>query len=408
MAGGGGDLNSAQKRVFILTYIVYASYYLARLNLSASLPSISEDLEYSRFTLGLIGGAFSLSYAIGQFINGQLVDRFGAKRIALLGLILSAAMNILFGYAGLLIFFLIAWSINGYAQSTGWPSVVKIISNWFKSSIGTVGGAFGSCFLVGNMIAWPLLGYITSNYGWRSAFLAPPFLLILMAILLFLCVDERPQGDGESATADLLRVKPGFKQILLSRNLIVISLAYTLLQFVRSGFTLWAPSYLFEKYRLSLDLSGYIAALIPIGGIVGSTIAGWVSDRTRFGRTCIMFVLILFLSLTLFTFYHAASYSIQLGMILLFLSGLTLYGPHVLMATVIPMEHKDRYGAASVAGFIDGVGYIGLTFADPFIGWIVDAHGWNGAVSFWLISSLAAAFLIGILSWNNLKRGEST
>ena len=115
-------------------------------------------------------------------------------------------------------------------------------------------------------------------------------------------------------------------------------------------------------------------------------------------------MLILFLSFTLFMFYRVASYSFQLSIALLFLSGLTLYGPHILMATVIPMEHKDTYGAASVAGFIDGVGYIGSTFADPFIGWIVDLQGWNAAVTFWLISSLAAALLVGGLSWSSMKR----
>jgi len=75
---------------------------------------------------------------------------------------------------------------------------------------------------------------------------------------------------------------------------------------------------------------------------------------------------------------------------------------------VIPIEHGESYGAASVAGFIDGLGYIGSTFADPFIGWIVDAQGWDGALTFWLISSLAAALLIGMLSWSDMRKGCSS
>ena len=380
--------------------MVYASYYLARLNYSIAIPSISEDLQYSKFALGLIGGAFSISYAIGQFVNGQLVDSLGAKRIALSGLILSAFMSLLFGYTDLLILFVIIWGINGYAQSTGWPSVVKIISNWFKSSIGTIGGVFGSCFLVGNMIAWPLLGYITTNYGWRAAFLAPPFLLVLIVIIFYLGVNEKPEDGEQTVKIEVFHVKSRFKQILLSKRLITISLAYMLLQFVRSGFTLWAPSYLFETWSLSLDVTGCMAAVIPLGGMIGSMIFGWLSDRAKWlERQTIIFLLILSLSFTLLAFYYVASYNPQIGIILLFLSGLALYGPHILIATVIPIEYGEKYGAASVAGFIDGVGYIGLTFADPFIGWIVDIKGWSGAITFWLISSVAAAFLMGILSW---------
>ena len=271
--------------------MTYASYFLARLNFSVALPSISGDLQYSKFALGLIGTAFSISYAVGQFVNGQLVESLGAKRIAILGLILSAVTSLLFGYADLLIFFVIIWSINGYAQSTGWPSAVKIISNWFKSGIGTVGGVFGSCFLVGNMIAWPLLGYITTNFGWRTAFLAPSLLLVLMAIIFCLCVDEKPEGSRQVRKTAFPKVKSRFKRILLSTEIVTISLAYMLLQFVRSGFTLWAPSYLFEMYGLSLDITGYIAAMISIGGIVGSAISGWLSDRAKsFGRNPIIFM----------------------------------------------------------------------------------------------------------------------
>ena len=147
-----------------------------------------------------------------------------------------------------------------------------------------------------------------------------------------------------------------------------------------------------------------MATAIPIGGIAGSIISGWLSDRAKnFRRTSIIFILILFLSLTLLTFYHAASYGFQVGIALLFLSGLVFYGPHTLIVTVIPMEHRDTYGAASVAGFIDGIGYVGSTFADPLIGWIVDIQGWSGAVTFWLLSSLIAALLVGSISWGSKK-----
>ena len=389
-----------------MTYVTYASYYLARLNFSIALPLMGEDLQFSKLALGLIGGAFSISYAIGQFINGQLIDSLGAKKIAVIGLILSAAMNLLFGYADLFILFVIIWCINGYAQSTGWPSVVKIISNWFKSGLGTVGGAFGSCFLVGNTIAWLLLGYITANFGWRNAFLAPSILLMSMAVLFYLGIEEKPKESKHDKKAGKTEaVKSRFKRILFSKEIVTISLAYMLLQFVRSGLTLWAPSYLFETYGLPLDVTGYMATAIPIGGIAGSIISGWLSDRAKnFRRTSIIFILILFLSLTLLTFYHAASYGFQVGIALLFLSGLVFYGPHTLIVTVIPMEHRDTYGAASVAGFIDGIGYIGSTFADPLIGWIVDIQGWSGAVTFWLLSSLIAALLIGSVSWSGRRK----
>ncbi|MBS7614089.1 MFS transporter, partial [Candidatus Bathyarchaeota archaeon] len=151
-------LNSGRKYVFLVAYVTYALLYLARLNFSIALPLLNEELGYSKFTLGLIAGSFSISYAIGQFIHGQFVDRYGPKKIILTGLLFSALMNMLFGYVNALIPLIIIWAINGYAQSTGWPAVVKLVSSRFKSRLGKVGGLFGSCFLTGNMIAWPILG----------------------------------------------------------------------------------------------------------------------------------------------------------------------------------------------------------------------------------------------------------
>jgi len=384
--------SSEQIRVFILMYVAYASYYLARLNFSIALPEMGEELLHPKLSLGLIGGAFSICYAAGQLVHGQLADRLGAKRIILLGLVLSAIANALFGQIDFFTLMIVIWGMNGYAQSTGWPAVVKILSSWFRTDLGKVGGFFGSCFLVGNLVAWPVLGYIVANFGWRASFLAPPLVLISMACLLYWGVSDRPEEAQRKAAAP--GVKSGLRQILRSKRLVTIALAYVLLQFVRSGLSLWAPSYLFERYDLSLDSASYGAAVIPLGGIVGSMISGWLSDRMRrYGRALTMSILILSLSLTLLAFYYAASYSLQVGLILMFLLGLTFYGPHVLMVTVIPMEHEESHGGAGVAGFIDGMGYIGSTFSDPFTGWIVDTQGWNGAMGFWLVSSLAAAFL---------------
>ncbi len=338
----------------------------------------------------MIAGSFSISYAIGQFIHGRLVDSYGPKKIIFIGLLLSALMNTLFGYVDALIPLIIIWAVNGYAQSTGWPAVVKLVSSKFKSGLGKIGGLFGSCFLVGNMVAWPILGYLVFNYGWRIAFIIPSIILIALAILLYLTV-----GEAQKLKVDHSKQVVNLKRLFSSRELIVIALAYILLQFVRSVFTLWAPSYLFEKYTLSLDLASYGAAVIPLGGIVGSIISGWFSDRMeKSGRRSAICILTLFLGFIIVMFNYASYLGFEVGVISLFLVGFSLYGPHVIISTVIPMEFDESYGGASVAGFIDGMGYFGSMFAESFTGWLIDVHSWNGAIIFCLISSLSATVLI--------------
>ena len=83
----------------MILWITYASFYLGRINFSVALPRIMDDSGWTRADVGAIGTAFFWAYAIGQFINGQLGDRFGARLLITVGLTVSALMNLLFALA---------------------------------------------------------------------------------------------------------------------------------------------------------------------------------------------------------------------------------------------------------------------------------------------------------------------
>ncbi|MEM3786788.1 MAG: MFS transporter [Nitrososphaeria archaeon] len=381
-----------RERVFLLSYFSYALLYLARLNFSVALPLISLEFDLSKFSLGLVGGAYSFSYALGQFVHGQLVERYGPRKILLCGLLLSAVMNLLFGFVDSFVLFFVVWAVNGFAQAAGWPSVVKLVGSSFSSGYGRVGGFFGSCFLVGNMIAWPIVGYIVSVYGWRMGFIVPSVVLVMLVFVIYFYVKDSENDIVERRKFVWIE---NFRRLFSSRNIVVIALAFVLLQFVRSVFTLWAPTYLFERFGLSLELASYFAVTIPFGGIWGSIFSGWLLDRFKnFGRSAVLCLLVSLLSILTLVLYFSTYISLGFGIFLLFLIGFSLYGPHVVMSSVIPMEFDKKFGGASVAGFIDGLGYFGLMLADSFTGWLIEAYGWNGVIMFCFINSILTIILL--------------
>lgn len=393
-------------RIFTIAYLTYATYYLARLNLSVALPAMSLELGYSKFFWGLMGGVFTTVYGLGQFANGQFVERYGVKKVVTIGLVLSAAVNALFGFTELAMVMILLWAVNGYAQSTGWPSVVKLVGGTFdKKSMGKAGGVFSTCFLVGSMIVLSASGYIVAKFGWRAAFILPSSILIMSAILFNIGVGVRekvPRQTGRNTTPDHV-----FQRLILSKRLMTIALAYVMLQFVRSGLSLWAPSLILEVHRVPLEYASYSAAIIPLGGIVGSIASGWISDKYSSSRRMpVMLVMTLCLGFILPMLYVFSECGLAVSALLLFLSGLTLYGPYNMIATTVPMELDDRYGTGRVAGFLDGIGYFGTAFADPLTGGIIDSSGWGGAIVFWTVNAFFASVLILILSLGEKKENE--
>jgi len=90
-------LKAWQSRVFLVLWITYASFYIGRVNFSVALPGIMAEFGWTKADVGAIGTALFWAYAIGQFINGQLGDKFGSRVIITVGLTVSALMNLSFG-----------------------------------------------------------------------------------------------------------------------------------------------------------------------------------------------------------------------------------------------------------------------------------------------------------------------
>jgi len=75
-----------------------------------------------------------IAYGIGQFINGQLAERIRPRVLLALGMISSAVLNLIFGLGTGFYFLLFVWAMNGYSQSLGWTSCMRVAKAWFPAS----------------------------------------------------------------------------------------------------------------------------------------------------------------------------------------------------------------------------------------------------------------------------------
>ena len=408
-------LSSWKYRILVSVWITYACFYLGRVNMSVAIPGIINEFSMTKTEIGLILTALFSLYALGQFINGQLGDKFGARKLITFGLLASAVINAIFGFTGnFLAGMIILWALNGFFQSMGWSPSVKTIANWFPKR-GRVAGLLGTSYQIGSALSWALSGFVVGMFGWRWAFWVPAVIMVFVAIHFFVRVRNAPEEVGlptvEEMSDGVFEEKGkrkdehlGFlftlKTVLMRKEIWIVALGLFFLNIVRYGFMDWAPTYLFEVQNATISTAAYKAMIIPIAGSIGAIFSGWASGKFfKSRRAPIAAIMLFILALFCWLYPKLPVDAWLMGLVFLAIIGFATYGPHVLMVTTMPMDFGTRKAAASATGFIDGWGYIGAAITGVGSGFLIDNFGWNSAFYFWIIGALAAAILMLSL-WN--------
>jgi len=151
--------------------------------------------------LGEIDLAFLGVYAIGMFFAGHLGDRVDLRILLTIGMIGTGLFTAAFG-AGYwfnihsFYYFLGMQMMAGLFQSSGWPSVVAVVGNWFgKSKRGLIMGIWNAHTSVGN-ISGSLIAAAMLKYGWSWSFAVPGIMIALVGLTVFLLLPVSPDVIG--------------------------------------------------------------------------------------------------------------------------------------------------------------------------------------------------------------------
>ena len=412
-----------QTKMFWLMWVTYASFYLVRVNISVALPGIMEEFGLTKTNMGMVLSSLFIMYAIGQFINGQLGDKLNSRKIITIGLLSSAILNVLFGFTGGVIgFMMVIWGLNGYVQSMGWGPTVKAAASWFPRKIrAKISGRLGTCYVLGGALSWLLAGYIISQYNWRYTFWIPSIIVAAVAINWYVRARNSPEEIGLPSVEDqekgiestkIVKDKHiGFKETLRLTlgNSVVWYAAMALfgLNIVRYGFMDWAPTYMFEEQGAHISIAAYKAMAFPIAGGLGAIFAGWVADKFFNSRKApISFIMLTLLALFCYLYRIVPGESWELSLVILLIIGFLTFGPHVLIVAAIPMDLGNRKATSSVTGFIDSMGYVGASLTGIGTGYLVDNFSWDSAFYFWIFGAVFAAIMI-LFVWKHELKKES-
>ncbi len=398
-----------QIRAFFSMGILYLFYYFCKYNLAMATKDIQDEFGFSNKTFGMIITVFTLTYAAGQFLNGFLGDRYGPKRILIMGGVGGVIANVCFGMSGTLTFFIAFWAINAYFSSCGWAPGSRIMFDWFpENRWGTWMGIFNALCYSGAFLVFPIATYAVDRWGWRSAFFVCPAFLLTMTIAYLWLGRSSPKEAGlKTEWQQQEEHKPvkrtGRREYWIAFTNLKMNIAYISgfgANFVRWGILSWMVKILAEPldkggFGMSLIAAGWITSFASLGGAFFSLILGPISDRLFKGSRW-QTILVAFILGSLPLFYIAKGPVILSYPMGVFLLGTAMFVSGGLIQAVqtplfaLPGDILGREISGTGVGIMDGWMYVGASFAGVFMGWWLDSYGLTSGI--WLMG------IVGIIS----------
>lgn len=403
-------------RVLYSTVAGYALFYFVRANLPIAAPAITREFHFSNTQWGLVVSAATIVYAFSKFLSGVVGDRANPKYLLGLGLLLSACVNLFFGFGAGLGFFIALWALNNAFQGTGVPPCVRLLTYWFSPrEIGRAWGIWNASHQIGGAIILLAGGFLVSHFGWRSAFWVPALVCVAGSLWIMNRLTDSPESvglppvevyKGEAREGDAAPPIP-FRAIFATHILWngwvwVVSAANFFIYVVRIGILTWAPKYLIEAKGFTLQGASFAGASFEIAGIFGAIAAGWLSDivfRGRRGPVSVGYLLLL--TVFLLALFHAPQGNVPTMCLIFTALGFLVYGPQMLVA-VAAADFATKVASSSAVGLTGLFGYIGASFCGLATGILADRFGWNGALWLYVGSAVAGCLLLAT-TWNKVS-----
>jgi sugar phosphate permease len=393
---------SRQRRlIFGLSWLTYAAYYLGRKSLSVVKTSLSEQLGLGISALALIDTVYLVAYACGQVPSGLAVDRWGARRVLVLGLGVSALACALFAGGSSALVFALCFGLNGLAQATGWPGTTKLMAEAFSPQArGRVMGWWSTCYQLGGIVATALATYLFAHFGWRAAFGLPALGLLLMAATLAFALPRTAAGTAEPERATASR------SALRSGVLYYYGAAYFGIKLIRYSLLFWLPYYLHTSGGLDPVSSGYTSTAFEIGGLVGCIGFGYAADRLPHARGVVASLGLFGLSGALLLYTAGAVHSVAWHAAALALIGALLFGPDALISGAAAQDAVSRAEAATAVALVNGLGSVGALFQGVLTVTARAALGWDGLFRVFVGLAFVSALCLWP-AWRGRARAES-
>jgi MFS family permease len=406
--------------VFMLWFVCFFNY-ADRQAIFSVFPLLKQEMGLSDVQLGIVGAAFMWVYAGFGAIAGIVGDRFQRKTLIIGGLIFWSLVTIGTALSTNYVHLVICRALEGFGEAFYFPASMSLLSDYHSKETRSKAMSFHqSSVYAGTIAGGTVAGFMGQYYGWHTSFYLFGGLGVLLGVILlgFLKEPVRVQAEEQAEIQDsshlLLDLKQGnildsIKQVFKQPMVWVLMAVFVGANFVASIFLTWMPSFLYNKFNMSLSMAGLNATFyLQMASVLGVISGGFLADKLvktyRGGRMM------------------AQSIGLIMGVPFIFLAGWTLSIPILILALIGFGYFKGLYDAniwaslhdvvkpknrATAVGFMNSIGWFGGGIAPIAIAYAGTKYGMSASISATSALYLVVGLLLIFGIWKFMRNQKS-
>lgn len=353
----------------------------------------AEDFGWSRTTITSGNAIGKMVIALFAFASGWIIDRFGPRRIMLVGIVLGGIALVGLGNMTSLWQFYFFYFISSMAYMTAGPLPNQVlISRWFNTNRGKAMGFAYIGIGVGGMFVPQIARLFNVNFGWHTSLMLLGLLMVVVAFPMIWFVKDNPQKTVVNKQNDEPKVP--FLEVLKRRNVYLLLIGSMCSIGAVAGTAQHLKLFLSTDLGYSQEIAANMFSMILGSSIIGRILMGWLSDK--FPKKYVMILIYLLVAGAIPLLYFAAS-TPAIIYVFAFIFGVGLGGDYM----IIPLMAAELFGVkilGRIMGIVITADVLGEAFAPVLVGYIRDqtgsyTNGFTTLIILAVIGTIAISFL---------------
>jgi len=266
--------------VLALLWIAFFLNQADRQVFNVVLPLIKADLHLTDMQVGSIATAFNLVYALLVPFAGYIGDLFSRKWIVTISILFWSIATMFTGFSnGVLVLILMRSLATGGGESFFGPANYTLLASYHKDTRAFAMSIHQTAYYLGIILSGFLAGYIGEHYGWRNAFYIFGAVGVIHGLVLIFRLKDKPDEEIKKKEEKISFIE-ALKVLIHTPTAISLIIGFSGLIFVLTGYLTWTPTYLYEKFSMSLSRAGFNSMFYThMFAFAGIIIAGKFSDK---------------------------------------------------------------------------------------------------------------------------------